>query len=54
MLGNFASGFGTDHWGSARVLTTGYLTMALSLGGLGWLASAHSPPSALVRLVMVG
>ncbi|MFD4999382.1 MFS transporter [Streptomyces buecherae] len=54
VLGNLASGFGTDRWGSARVLTTGYLTMAISLGGLGWLASAHSPPLVVVGLVMVG
>lgn len=39
VAGNLSSGYATDRWGATRVLTTGYVTMALALGVLGVLAA---------------
>ncbi|MFD6529709.1 MFS transporter [Streptomyces sp. NPDC060184] len=41
VLGNLASGYATDRWGSVRVLTSGYIGMVLALGLLAWIAAAH-------------
>ncbi|MFD6426557.1 MFS transporter [Streptomyces sp. NPDC060198] len=39
VLGNLASGYATDRWGSVRVLTTGYTAMVLALALLTWIAA---------------
>ena len=40
VLGNLTSGYATDRWGPVRVLTTGYVTMAVAFGSLAWIAVA--------------
>ncbi|MFE6779956.1 MFS transporter [Streptomyces sp. NPDC057702] len=54
VVGTFLSGFGTDRWGSTRVLGVGYLVMALSLGAFGWLAAVDASPLAVVGVVVAG
>ncbi|WP_225728304.1 MULTISPECIES: MFS transporter [unclassified Nocardia] len=46
VAGNLFAGFATDRWGPGRVLTAGYLTMAVALGGMGVLAATgtYAPP----------
>ncbi|MEV1240951.1 MFS transporter [Nonomuraea sp. NPDC049750] len=51
VAGNLAAGYATDRWGSVRVLTTGYLTMATGLGLLGALAAAHTTSPVMVGLL---
>jgi len=41
VLGNLASGYCTDRWGSVRVLTTAYVGMAAGLAVLAWIAEAQ-------------
>ncbi|MFI7152507.1 MFS transporter [Nonomuraea sp. NPDC050022] len=51
VAGNLAAGYATDRWGSVRVLTTGYLTMATGLGLLGALAATHTASPVTVGLL---
>ncbi|MEU7744107.1 MFS transporter [Nonomuraea sp. NPDC049158] len=51
VAGNLAAGYATDRWGSVRVLTAGYLTMAAGLGLLGAMATTHTTSPALVGLL---
>ncbi|GLF92635.1 MFS transporter [Streptomyces yaizuensis] len=51
VIGNLAAGYATDRWGSTRVLTTGYVTMAATLGVLAWLAAADADIEPLVGLL---
>jgi DHA1 family inner membrane transport protein len=53
VVGNLAAGYATDRWGSVRVLTAGYLTMAAGLGLLGAMAATHTTSPALVGLLAV-
>lgn len=53
VLGNVAAGYATDRWGSVRVLTAGYLTMALALGALAWIAAAHGSVQPVVGLLVL-
>ncbi|OJF81253.1 MFS transporter [Nocardia seriolae] len=50
VAGNLSSGYATDRWGATRVLTTGYVTMALALGVLGVLAATAARLPLLVSL----
>ncbi|GAA3155200.1 hypothetical protein GCM10020001_093690 [Nonomuraea salmonea] len=54
VLGNLAAGYATDRWGAGRVLMTGYVVMAASLAGLGWLAGSQDVPVVLVGLLATG
>ncbi|MFD7656135.1 MFS transporter [Actinosynnema sp. NPDC059797] len=54
VAGNFAAGYATDRWGAARVLTIGYVCMAVTLGALGWLAAAGAAFLPVVGLLMAG
>ncbi|MER5491710.1 MFS transporter [Streptomyces sp. NPDC002454] len=53
VLGNLASGYATDRWGSRRVLTTGYVTMVAALGLLAWLAAVGAEVRPLVGLLVL-
>ncbi|WP_327268560.1 MFS transporter [Streptomyces sp. NBC_01218] len=54
VLGNLASGYATDRWGSVRVLTAGYVAMALSLALPAWIAATHvSLPAVVGPLVLL-
>lgn len=53
VLGNLASGYATDRWGSVRVLTTGYTGMVLALGLLTWVAATHLSPALLVGVLVL-
>ncbi|THA79268.1 MFS transporter [Streptomyces sp. A0642] len=53
VLGNVAAGYATDRWGSVRVLTAGYLVMALALGALAWIAAAHGSVQPVVGLLVL-
>lgn len=53
VLGNMAAGYATDRWGSVRVLTVGYVTMALALGVLAWIAAVHSSLRPVVGLLVL-
>ena len=53
VLGNLASGYATDRWGSVRLLTAGYVGMVLSLGLLTWIAAAHASQVPLVGLLVM-
>ncbi|SNY76686.1 Predicted arabinose efflux permease, MFS family [Nocardia amikacinitolerans] len=48
VAGNLVSGYATDRWGSTRVLTAGYSTMATALGGMGVLAATGTRAPMLV------
>ncbi|GAB2925479.1 MFS transporter [Nonomuraea fastidiosa] len=54
IFGNMAAGYTIDRWGASRVLMGGYVVMAASLAGLGWLAGGQDVPVALVGLLAVG
>jgi DHA1 family inner membrane transport protein len=54
VAGNFAAGYATDRWGAVRVLTIGYVCMAITLGALGWLAAAGTVLIPVVGLLMAG
>ncbi|MVU77787.1 MFS transporter [Nocardia sp. ET3-3] len=54
VAGNLSSGFATDRWGAARVLTAGYIVMAGSLGVLGALAATDTRVPALVGVLALG
>lgn len=53
VLGNLASGYATDRWGSVRVLTVGYIGMVLALGLLTWVAAGHVSLVLLVGLLVL-
>ncbi|SDH92848.1 Predicted arabinose efflux permease, MFS family [Sinosporangium album] len=53
VVGNLASGYATDRWGSAKVLTAGYTAMALALGSLAWLAAAEADVQPLVGALVL-
>ncbi|MFC5718617.1 MFS transporter [Streptomyces gamaensis] len=53
VLGNIASGYATDRWGSVRVLTVGYICMTVALGLLAWLAAIDTALQALVGLLVL-
>jgi DHA1 family inner membrane transport protein len=53
VIGNLLSGYATDRWSSTRVLTIGYLAMALSLGVLAWLSSSGSKMEPVVGLMVM-
>ncbi|MCX5396271.1 MFS transporter [Streptomyces sp. NBC_00102] len=53
VLGNLASGYATDRWGSVRVLTFGYIGMVLALGLLTWLAATHVSLVLLVGVLVL-
>ncbi|MFD4460458.1 MFS transporter [Nocardia sp. NPDC058480] len=48
VAGNLASGYATDRWDATRVLTGGYLVMAIALGLMGALAATHTSAAWLV------
>ncbi|WP_018681614.1 MFS transporter [Actinokineospora enzanensis] len=52
VFGNLVAGLATDRWGALRVLSAGYVCMAVALGALGWLAGAHAVTLPLVGLLM--
>lgn len=54
VAGNLGGGYATDRWSATRVLTTGYVTMAVALAVLGWLAATHRHAPILVGLLMLG
>ncbi|WP_330178798.1 MFS transporter [Nocardia sp. NBC_01503] len=51
VAGNLASGYATDRWGATRVLTTGYLVMALALALMGTMAATHTRAAWLIGLL---
>ncbi|MGW0856598.1 MFS transporter [Streptomyces sp. NPDC002690] len=53
VLGNLASGYATDRWGSVRVLTVGYIGMVLALGLLTWVAASHVSLVLLVGVLVL-
>jgi predicted MFS family arabinose efflux permease len=53
VIGNLAAGYATDRWGSVRVLTAGYVSMALALGLLAWIAAAHGSWQPAVGLLVL-
>ncbi|MFD7735576.1 MFS transporter [Kitasatospora phosalacinea] len=53
VVGNLGAGYGTDRWGSTRILTAGYLAMVLSLGVLAWLAWTETSAKPLVGLLVL-
>ncbi|MEU4655996.1 MFS transporter [Streptomyces sp. NPDC023723] len=53
VLGNLAAGYATDRWGSVRVLTAGYVCMALALGVLAWIAAAEGSLRPVVGLLVM-
>ncbi|MFF4775760.1 MFS transporter [Microtetraspora fusca] len=53
VLGNLAAGYATDRWGSVRVLSTGYLTMAAGLALLAWMAASGIALPAVAGLLVL-
>ncbi|WP_433413885.1 MFS transporter [Microtetraspora malaysiensis] len=53
VLGNLAAGYATDRWGSVRVLSAGYLTMAAALALLAWMAASGIALPALAGLLVL-
>ncbi|WP_245722052.1 MFS transporter [Nocardia crassostreae] len=51
VAGNLTSGYATDRWGATRVLTCGYVAMALALGLLGVLAATRTDVAWLVGVL---
>ncbi|MFD6354456.1 MFS transporter [Nocardia tengchongensis] len=54
VAGNLSSGYATDRFGAARVLTAGYVVMAVALGIMGVLAATGTRLPALVGVLAVG
>lgn len=52
VAGNLAAGYATDRWGATRVLTIGYVCMAVSLGAIAWLAGAGTAVLPVIGLLM--
>ncbi|WP_328722400.1 MFS transporter [Streptomyces sp. NBC_00247] len=53
VLGNLASGYATDRWGSVRVLTTGYTGMVLALALLARIAATGVPLMPVVGVLVL-
>lgn len=53
VLGNLASGYFTDRWGSVRVLTVTYVGMAVALALLAGIATVGASLTALVGLLAI-
>jgi DHA1 family inner membrane transport protein len=51
VAGNLSSGYATDRWGAARVLTVGYLVMAAALAIMGVLAVTRTSAPLLVGVL---
>jgi len=53
VIGSLLSGYSTDRWGPVRVLTAGYLSMAIGLALLGWSAASGAPGTFAVDMLVL-
>ncbi|GAA0951075.1 MFS transporter [Nonomuraea longicatena] len=54
VAGSLTAGYATDRWGATRVLLTGYVVMAASLGLLGVMAATGSASPVAVAVLVAG